>query len=380
MSNVVSGLLGGGSGLDFKAKEANILNPATVGQADQQYANVAKGLDQQQAFLQSLNGQNGVLNQSNVYNQLQGVADGTGPNPAQAQLANATQANIANQAAMMAGQRGASSNPALLARQAAMQGANTQQQAVGQGAALQANQSLNALGQLGQMSGQQVAQQQAAQQAYNQNALASQGNILGAINNQNNANVGMTSNQNNANAQIASQAAQGQNNLIGGITGALGAALPMLGSAAMGGLGKMFTSAPTTSAAVGGSYGPGKAPMANAFAEGGEVSKGPRSRVGQYFANGGVVKALVSPGEKYLDPKDVSKVKQGADPLKVGEHIPGKPVVGGAKNSYANDTVKKDLEAGGIVIPRSITQGKDASKKAAEFVAAVLKKQALKKG
>jgi hypothetical protein len=57
-----------------------------------------------------------------------------------------------------------------------------------------------------------------------------------------------------------------------------------------------------------------------------------------------------------------------------GEKIPGKPKIAGAKNSYSNDTVHKELDDGGIVIPRSITQGKDAEKKAAEFVRQVLSK------
>jgi hypothetical protein len=96
-------------------------------------------------------------------------------------------------------------------------------------------------------------------------------------------------------------------------------------------------------------------------------------------AHGGRVPALVSPGEKYLDPKDVEQVKQGKNPMSVGEKIPGKPVVGGAKNSYANDIVRKDLEPGGIVLPRSVTQAKDPSSAAASFVAAVLQKQSTKK-
>jgi hypothetical protein len=93
------------------------------------------------------------------------------------------------------------------------------------------------------------------------------------------------------------------------------------------------------------------------------------------MAQGGKVPALVSPGEKYLDPKDVQKVARGANPMKVAETIPGKPVVGGAKNSYANDTVEKNLDEGGVVLPRSVTQSKDADSKARAFVAAILAKK-----
>lgn len=91
------------------------------------------------------------------------------------------------------------------------------------------------------------------------------------------------------------------------------------------------------------------------------------------YANGGKVPALVSPGEVYLSPDKVEKLKaMNKNPLAVGKKIPGKPVVSGAKNSYANDTVKANLDQGGIVIPRSITQGDNAPQKAHDFVAAVL--------
>lgn len=92
-------------------------------------------------------------------------------------------------------------------------------------------------------------------------------------------------------------------------------------------------------------------------------------------AHGGQVPAMVSPGEKYLSPQAVQKVKAGADPMKVGETIPGKPKVGGAKNSYANDTVKKTLESGGIVVPRSETQSKNPGRSSADFVHKVLAKR-----
>jgi hypothetical protein len=56
-----------------------------------------------------------------------------------------------------------------------------------------------------------------------------------------------------------------------------------------------------------------------------------------------------------------------------GKQIPGKAKVKG--DSYANDTVKAVLSPGEIIIPRSIAQGDDAPRKAAEFVAAVLSKK-----
>lgn len=381
MGSIVSALTGGGSGAGWEAKQANLLNPATVDQANEQYGNVNTGLQQQMDFLKAIQAQNGLGNQSSVFNQMQNVASGQGPNPAQAMLANATGANVANQAALMAGQRGSGANAGMMARQAAQQGANIQQNAAGQGAALQAQQSLGALNQMGSLANQQAAQQAAATGAYNQFAQGAQQNILNAIQGQNQAAVSNMAQANQANAAMQGQIEGQQSNLLGGLTGAAGAVLGgMTGINSLGALGS----------AVGGMFGSGDTSRGvgtsraspQAFADGGPVADGPKSMVGRHFASmmaqGGAVPALVSPGEKYLPPQAVEAVKQGASPLKEGMTIPGKPKVGGAKNSYANDTVPAILEEGGIVLPRSVTQAKDPAKKAAEFVAAVLKKQALK--
>jgi hypothetical protein len=93
-------------------------------------------------------------------------------------------------------------------------------------------------------------------------------------------------------------------------------------------------------------------------------------------AHGGKVPAMVSPGEKYLSPKDVAKVtNQHVNPMQVGETIPGNAKVKGAKNSYANDTVPKTLDEGGIVLPRSVTKAKDPAAAASKFVAAIMAKK-----
>jgi hypothetical protein len=267
-----------------------------------------------------------------------------------AQLNNATGANIANQAALMAGQRGASANPAAIARQAAMQGAATQQQAVGQGAALQAQQSLNALGQAGNLANTEANQLQQAQNIYGNQALQGQANLLGNINNQNQL--------------IAQQYAardQMQGNVLSGLTGAAGTALGTMfggpiGGVVAGNLTKNMT---------------GPKPTTMMAAEGGKV--GPKSSYCVAMAHGGKVPALVSPGEQYLPPKAAEEVAKGKKkPFQAGERIPGTPKVPG--NSYANDTVPKTLQEGGVVIPNSIMQSKNAEKKAAEFVRAVLAK------
>ena len=315
------------------------------------------------------------------------VASGQGPNPAQAMLANATGANVANQAALMASQRGAGANAGLMARQAAMQGANTQQQAAGQGAAMQAQQSLGALNNMGQMAGQQVGQQQAATAGMTEAQLAEQQNLLNAIAQQNNARIGMQSNVNNVNANLAGGVMQGQGALIGAAAkGAMmmapgGMVDPNIGASQpeMAPLKAIDQSALAKSMGDVGSqagsylknYFGSSTPSTPVNPMGGGMTPGPMRPM---IAQGGAVPALVSPGEKYLSPQAVQQVKQGANPMKTGETIPGKPKVSGAKNDYANDTVKKTLQEGGIVLPRSVTKSKNPDKNAEAFVAAVLAK------
>lgn len=362
----VKSLLGNSGGAGFKAQGAD---PAQMSTA---YNQTQNSIAQQNAFVQALQAQNGIGNQSQVFNQqqqlsgqLQGVINGTGPNPAQAQLAQSTGANVSNQAAMMAGQRGASANTGLIARQAAQQGANTQQQAAGQAATLQAQQSLGAMGQLqqqqanmGNLASNQVANQQAANTNLGQQSLQQQSNLLG-----------LQQNANSANASIASENAKSQSNMLGNVMGGLGSAAMLIGS---GG-----AAAPMLMA------GEASQGLMNTAAEGGQVVDGkigPQSFTAKHIlgikmARGGKVPALVSPGERYLNPKEVEKVAEGKKaPMKAGEKIPGKAKVEGAKNSYSNDTVHKNLDEGGIVIPRSVTQGKNPEKAAHDFVSAILAK------
>ena len=227
--NTVGSSLGLGSsaasqGINWSPTGANIIQPATAAQATTAYNQAQTGITNQQNFLAALQGQNGIGNQSSVYNQLQGVANGTGPNPAQAQLAQSTAANTANQAALMAGQRGAGQNVGLIARQAAQQGGANQQAAAGQAATMQANQSLSALNQLGGIAGQQVSQQAAATGAYTGATQSEQQLLNKQIDAQNTANIAMTTNQNNLNAAQAQQGAQAQAGVIGGVGSYLGLA------------------------------------------------------------------------------------------------------------------------------------------------------------
>lgn len=483
MGSVVTSILGnsnpdsGGAGLGFSANSANILNPTTVDQANTAYTGNQAALTQQQNFVNALQAQNGVQNQSNVYSALQGVANGTGPNPAQAQLSQATGANVANQAALMAGQRGSNANAGLIARQAAQQGATTQQNAAGQAASLQAQQSLNALSAQGNVAGQQVTNQAAATTGLTGSQQAEQSNLLNSIAQQNNANVGMQSNVNSSNAGV-SQVAAGQQgaligNLMSGASAAVGLAeggsvpraryadptgvvsqsdvpqnpisLPQISSAPQpfnmtppiivpqtqvagprSNAAKFFNGQSLTSSnspqpqgmaaagqSMGQALGSGLSSLGSGVAslfnsDGGNSGyQDPSEATLQKYANadvaldqpgsgaeqdtdlpanngdiqdnmaaqGGKVPALVSPGEKYLAPSAVKKVEKGANPMAVGETIPGKAKVKGAKNSYANDTVPKTLEEGGIVLPRSVTQAKHPHWEAHKFVSALMAKQ-----
>jgi hypothetical protein len=387
LPTITQGLKQTWDGSEYKAQQANLQNPSTVQQANEQYKNVQDVIAQQQAFLQATQAQNGLQNQANVYNQMQGIANGTGPNPAQAMLNQQTSANIANQAALMAGQRGAAANPALIARLAAQQGSNLQQQAVGQGATLQANQQLAAIGNMANIAGQQVGTQLNAQNQLANTSLNAQNNILQGIAGQNNAAVGNTSQANQIDSQTARENAARRAQIVQGIASGIGSGMtgiPMNFSSGSGmGGGDMTAGAspnPMGSGSRTGQSPINMIPMAN----GGEVKSQPTSRITQYFNNnalkmaqGGQVPALVSPGEKYIAPEDLAKVAGGASPMTIGKTIPGVAKVKG--DSYKNDTVPAMLKEGGIIIPRSIVQGKDAAKKSAEFVAAILNKQHIKK-
>src|ERR1035437_2296226 len=104
----IQSIFGSDTGAGF---QAGGVNPTDNTNAN---ANVNNTQQSQNALLAALGKQNGIQNQSDVYGQLQGVASGTGPNPAMAALNQATGANVANQSAMMAGQRGAGANVGMM--------------------------------------------------------------------------------------------------------------------------------------------------------------------------------------------------------------------------------------------------------------------------
>lgn len=180
--------------------------------------NVTAGLGANDKFVnQAPTLQTGINTAGNNYNTANGglnqlaqmllqQSSGQGPNIANQQLQNFTGQNVANTAGLIAGQRGASSNPGMVARQIAQQGSGIQQQASGQAAQNVLAQQIAAQNSLGGVLG-------------TQGSLANQnlGINQGALSNQNqlitNANLGAST----ANAQGAGQNAQTNAGILGGV-------------------------------------------------------------------------------------------------------------------------------------------------------------------
>jgi hypothetical protein len=270
-----------------------------------------------------------------------------------------------------------------------MQGAAAQQQAAGQAATLQAQQQLGAVGALQQQQGmlgnlatQQIGQQQGALSQVSAQQLAQQQQA--ANQQQMAANIAAQQNQQNMSlAQAQTQEANQQTAMWGSIAGAAaGAAGGGMGGGGLQGALKSFQ-------AEGGEIpefatgGPVFANSSNQAANLKANYKG-KSKIGAHlFAHGGkpshLVDALVSPGEKILPPKEAKAAKDGkVNPMKVGKTVPGKAAVGGAINSYSNDTVPAKLKPGSIVLPRSVTQSANPDGKAKQFVEALKSKKGKK--
>lgn len=331
----VNAFLGANQGSDQGIQA--VQNPVTVGQATQAYDNTQSGLAQQQAFTAALGGQNGIGNQNSVFaqqqalsNQLQNQANGQGPNPALAQLAQTTGQNISSQNALMAGQRGGSANAGLIARQAAMQGANTQQQAVGQAATLSAQQQIAAeqalQGQQANMANlatNQVGQQANSIQAYNQGAQNQQSNLLGANNSQNQVNEA-------AQAQNATNNAKLGGMLLGSAGSVLsaykGGEVPQM-YADGGNVGQQISNGFNNATALG--QQPPPPPPPKNYADGGavQVTNGPSSFAGQYLRGGAGGTAYNAPnqGNTSYNDQDLNRARQGViDKFKsLGQSVPG---------------------------------------------------------
>lgn len=245
--NPNQGLLGGIGGLlglnnTFQPTAINI-NPGTnQAQLNQAYNGTQTALGQNQGIANTLNPgiASGANTEDILAGQLANQANGIGPNPAQAELNQATGQNIAQTAALLAGQRGAGGNAGLIGEQAARMGAGTQQQAVGQGATLQAQQQIAAQQQAANLAATRINQGQNAAQGISQQQQNEQNILQGANTGANNAAVSAQGSLNNTNAQIASGNTQSRAGLFGGIASGISSALPMVGALfAHGGLVRM---------------------------------------------------------------------------------------------------------------------------------------------
>ncbi len=347
-------------------------------------------------------------------NQLQTQAAGGGPSVATTMLNNAQQQNAAQANAMAASQRGV--NPGLALRSAMQSNAGANQAAQAQGVAARQQEQLNAQQMLGQ----------------NQGAQASLVNTMQGQGYQNQQyKAGLQAQASNANAERAQKASSGA---IGGLANMAGAAFGMADGGDVPNTAIPQLQTDTSYEMFGGGSKDSKKPKGDAKASAApqaapnspmgtatvmgdrpapvllnqpigpqtQAQAGPQSFIGRAlgnaqghldtfgsnmsklgtqlgFAQGGTVPALVSPGERYLPPSEVKKVEKGEkSPMKAGEKIPGKPKVGGATNSYANDTVHKKLKEGGIILPRAVTMSPDAEKKAMAFMKALQAKRGAK--
>ena len=434
----VAGAINGNGGLfgqqGAAPEMANIQQGTSVADVQNAQQGVGNSLQAQQALLQALQAQGGLGMQNAAANNLQGIAgqyqniaNGTGPNPAQAMLNQATGANVANQAALMAGQRGAGANVGLLARQAAQQGAATQQQAVGQGATMQANQQLNAIqGALGaqqayanqanQIAGQQIGQTGANTQAQ----LSNQGQLQNALQGVNNANVGIQSNINTGNVGLSQSNAAAKQGVLGGIMQGAGAILgaarggmvhmadggdpaeavaaPANPSGPQSSFGKFLTAASggnnvassnqflNQNQEYGSSSGPqalkaGTASLLGALKPKKKVDTGETVATGDIGPNTdqSAPTADTSVGPNMGMPTQVVGAKGGL--AKGGGHVAAKKPSQKAEksgNSYSNDKIPAMLSEGEIVLPRSVTQSSDPTAAAAKFVSQVLAKRKVK--
>ncbi len=443
---------GGVLGLPGAAPEqANIQQATNIGNVQQAQQGVTNALSGQQGLLAALQNQGGLgmqntaaANQQGLANQLQAangvgaqqgaisglqntagmyqnIAQGRGPNPAQAMLNQATGQNVANQAALMAGQRGAGANVGLMARQAGQQGAGIQQQAVGQGATMQANQQLNALqgltgaqqaigglgsgltnqqmganqayaNQANQIAGQQIGQVNANTQANLANQNAMQGTLQGI----NNSNVASQASVNTGNVELSKANTAAKQKIIGGATNALGEMGQMFGSGgggeaegARGGMVHMADGGPMTPM--------NPAPVQNMT----PMNPGPSSSFGQFVTNNqndnqkassDLVQQQTNEKSEPIKDDEDSKKKSGVNMGQIASIAAlallakGGLAQGGGKvaaksssqkaeksgNSYSNDKIPAMLSEGEIVLPRSVTQSKDPQTAAAKFVAQVI--------
>lgn len=220
-----------GTNNNFQAAAAPIQQGTNAAQLNQAYSGAQGALGTQAGLTSTLNNQlgQGANAQSQLENMYLQQAQGQGPNPALAQLNQTTGQNIAQQAALAAGQRGAGANAGLIASQNAQQGAATQQQAVGQAATQSAEQQLAAEQNAQNLAANQVAQGTTATQGLNSTQQNEQNILQGANTSGNNVAVGQQSNINNVNAAISTANQNASGNILSGIGNGLSSAASFIG-------------------------------------------------------------------------------------------------------------------------------------------------------
>lgn len=319
----------------------------------------------------------GVINQGQdqqqqIYNQQQSLAqtllnqsNGYGPNVAQNQLNQSTGTNVASQAALLAGQRGSSSNAGLAARNIAQQGASTQQQAAGQAATLGAQQQLAAQQSLSGVDS-SLASENLQGQSINQGALAAQNSALttGELGAQQ---INAGTSQSNTNATSG---------LLGGVVSGVGSAISSLlykggevpQKFADGGIASFAT---PTNPNISINASAGVNPLDGIdkmLAAPPKAASNPLAG-----ATNDISDASGIPGGNQWAGTDASLVPMAYDGGKIphdfrsGGPVPGKASVPG-KNDPRNDTVPAMLSPGEEVLPLSVTKAKDPEKKAVEFM------------
>jgi hypothetical protein len=217
------GIGGISTALGLNAQSANITPGTNTSQLNSAYTNAQSGLGQQQGIVNTVvpGVQTGVNAQNQIENQELAMTQGAGPNPAQAQLSQATGTNVNNEAALLAGQRGASGNVGLAARNIGQQGANTEQQAVGQAATMEAQQQIAAQQNAANIAAQQVGQAQGATTALNTGEQNEQNILQNANTSANNAATGMQSNINSVNSSANQGILGGIGSGVSALTGGL---------------------------------------------------------------------------------------------------------------------------------------------------------------
>lgn len=391
----VGDLFGGApNNAGFQAQSAPITNPVDPNLLAQTQMNAYNQNLASNSFANGLvpGAYQGVQTQGNLTQALQNQANGLGPNPAQAQLAQATGQNIAGQASLAAGQRGASSNVGLIQREAAQQGAGIQQNAIGQASILQAQQQLAAQQQLQQLAAQQIGQGQAGLNSANQATLTNQGQLLAGAQGYNTNQIQNVAQQNQANSNVAVHNANTSAGTLGGAINGIGGfglnlakpfvptavqkALPGTASIS-GGPGGAATDATAGVAGAtagvagaGAEAGPTAAEIidaggAVAVAKGGEIPNA-HSILAQALANKQMPDHMRSMAEIY-HPNVMKKMACGGIAMSKGAEVPGEPKYPG-KNTTKQDSVPALLTPKEIVLPLSVTQAKNPGEAAKAFV------------